>query len=132
MYKSINKDTTQKEALLCVKLHHTRARQQWKSRGGLISSYMGNSPGESPPGHVTGLWALAMAMESGSLLSWFSPAGGSGDCAGGSGDCSSDESDYEVCSESEVADPPILDSSGHDSPEIPEKAHQPFLSSFPK
>lgn len=66
---------------------------------------MGNSPGESPPGHVTGLWASAMTMESGSLLSWFSPAGGSGDC-------SSVDNEVTVCCESEVADLPILEFSG--------------------
>ncbi len=42
---------------------------------------MGNFPGESPSGHVSGLWALAMAMKSGSLLSWFSPSSVSGNCA---------------------------------------------------
>ena len=61
-------------------------------------------------------------MQSGSLLSWLTPAGGSA-C----GEDSSDESsDAEVCSESE-----LMDSNDHIS-EIPEKAHQPFVSRFPK
>lgn len=63
-------------------------------------------------------------MESGSLLSWLSPAGGSADCGE---DVSDSQSEVcSVCSESD------LGSNDDHIPEIPESAHQPFLRSFPK
>ncbi len=66
-------------------------------------------------------------MESGSLLSWLSPAGGSADC----GEDVSDSEVYSVCSESDLGSE-SNDDHIPEIPEIPESAHQPFLRSFPK